>query len=48
MQLTYIGLWAESPAFAIMDYMPVNMESDEILAVKLHLDGSIFAIDWES
>ncbi|WP_118792133.1 DUF2004 domain-containing protein [Neisseria bergeri] len=48
MQLTYISLWAESPAFAVMDYMPANMESDGILAVKLHLDGSIFSIDWES
>ena len=48
MQLTYISLWAESPAFAVMDYMPANMESDEILAVKLHLHGSIFSIDWES
>lgn len=48
MQLIYISLWAKNPAFAVMDYMPANMESNEILAVKLHLDGSIFSIDWES
>ncbi|HFB0883785.1 TPA: DUF2004 domain-containing protein [Neisseria gonorrhoeae] len=48
MQLIYISLWEKNPAFAVMDYMPANMESDEILAVKLHLDGSIFSIDWES
>lgn len=47
--LENIGLWLDaSAAPVVMDYMLDPEESDEILAVKTSLDGTVLAIDWES
>jgi len=52
MQIKTIGLWYSiyeaSTGEVIIDYMIRPEESDEILAVKYHLNGEILAIDWES
>ena len=52
MQIKTIGLWYSiyeaSTGEVIIDYMIRPEESDEILAVKYHLNGEIHAIDWES
>ena len=52
MQIETIGLWYSiyeaSTGEVIIDYMIRPEESDEILAVKYHLNGEILAIDWES
>ena len=52
MQIKSIGLWYSiyegSIGEVIIDYMIRPEESDEILAVKYHLNGEILAIDWES
>ena len=52
MQIETIGLWysiyEDSTGEVIIDYMIRPEESDEILAVKYHLNGEILAIDWES
>ena len=52
MQIKSIGLWYSiyegSIGEVIIDYMIRPEETDEILAVKYHLNGEILAIDWES
>ena len=52
MQIETIGLWYSiyegSIGEVIIDYMIRPEETDEILAVKYHLNGEILAIDWES
>ena len=52
MQIKSIGLWYSiyeaSTGEVIIDYMIRPEETDEILAVKYHLNGEILAIDWES
>ena len=55
MQLKNIGLWLENvneddapSTSVVMDYMIDPEHSDEILAVKLGLDGEVMSIDWES
>ena len=52
MQIKSIGLWYSiyegSIGEVIIDYMIRPEETDEILAVKCHLNGEILAIDWES
>ena len=52
MQIKSIGLWYSiyegSIGEVIIDYMIRLEETDEILAVKYHLNGEILAIDWES
>lgn len=58
MQLTQVGLWAfpvtlenekpvnDSPM--VMDYMIDSEVSDEILAVKLSIEGNVTGVMWES
>ena len=52
MQIKSIGLWYSiyegSIGEVIIDYMIRPEETDEILAVKYHLNGEILAVDWES
>jgi len=52
MKIETIGLWYSNDegdgANVVVDYMIRPEESDEILAVKYHLNGEILAIDWES
>jgi len=52
MQIKSIGLWYSiyegSIGEVIINYMIRPEETDEILAVKYHLNGEILAIDWES
>lgn len=58
MQLTQVGLWAFPAALEnekplndspmIMDYMIDSEVSDQVLAVKLSIDGDIMGIMWES
>ena len=49
MQLRRIGLWHGNPASPIvLDYMIAPSLSDEILAVKLRLNGDIANVAWES
>ena len=52
MQIKSIGLWYSiyegSIGEVIIDYMIRPEETDEILAVKYHLNGEILAIDLES
>ena len=52
MQIETIGLWysteEEDGVDVMVDYMIRPEETDEILAVKYHLNGEILAIDWES
>ena len=52
MQIKSIGLWYSiyegSIGEVIIDYMIRPEETDEILAVKYHLNGEILDIDWES
>ena len=52
MKVETIELWytiCERPiGEVIVNYMIRPEETDEILAVKCHLNGEILAIDWES
>ena len=52
MKVETIELWyticERSIAEVIVNYMIRPEETDEILAVKYHLNGEILAIDWES
>ena len=52
MKVETIELWyticERSIGEVIVNYMIRPEETDEILAVKYHLNGEILAIDWES
>ena len=49
MSLCGVGLWAgEHDAPIVLDYMIDPEASDEILAVKMSLDGTVMSVDWES
>ena len=52
MKVATIELWytifERSIGEVIINYMIRPEETDEILAVKYHLNGEILAIDWES
>lgn len=46
LRLTSLGLWCGTGA--VLDYQVDPRVSDQILAVKLGVDGALRAIDWES
>lgn len=50
MHLRMLGFWlsADSSTPIVADYMIDPSASDEILAVKMTVDGQIVSVEWES